>query len=224
MVGKNENYDPIAPRSEQIAPVAMDWVKDQHIERLHPKYWLGAARSLQYSADIIFEHERPFAEILHRVAISELDKSQLKRWPKLAGAHLLYAFAFENLLKGIIIAKHPEIRDPAIWGTTEEEEKSLRPLRARNRLLRWMSHDMRELVQLAEITIQEPYLRLLWLFEGKAVWRGRYATASSVPKTVRLDEEGFPDSIQYPDPNDHEMVRELFRMLEDELVRQIETG
>jgi hypothetical protein len=48
-----------------LPPVAMDMVKDQHIARLHPKAWLGAARSLRYSADIIFEHERPFAEVLH---------------------------------------------------------------------------------------------------------------------------------------------------------------
>jgi hypothetical protein len=207
---------------EDVAPVAMDLIKNQHVERLHPKYWLGVARSLQYSADIIFEHERPFAEILHAVAISELDRSHLTRWPKLAGAHLLYAFAFENLLKGIIIAKNPEIRDPAIWGTTEEEEKSLRGLRNERGLSQWISHDLKKLVQLADINIPEPYLRLLWIFEGKAVWSGRYPTALTAPKSVRLDDEGVPDFIQYPDPSDHGMVQEVFRFLESALFQLIE--
>jgi hypothetical protein len=188
---------------EFVAPVAMDLVKDQHVERLHPKYWLGAARSLQYSADVIFEHERPFAETLHAVAISELDKSHLTRWPNLAGARLLYAFAFENLLKGIIIARNPDIRDSAIWGTTAEEERPLRKARDERGLNEWMSHDVKKLLQLADINIPEPYLRLLWIFEGIAVWRGRYPAASSAPRSVRLDDEGLPDSIHYPDPSDH---------------------
>jgi hypothetical protein len=76
MVKKNIEDDEEDDLIEFVAPVAMDWVKDQHVERLHPKYWLSAARSLQYSADIIFEHERPFTETLHAVAISELDKRQ----------------------------------------------------------------------------------------------------------------------------------------------------
>lgn len=205
------------------APVAMDWVKDQHVERLHPKHWLGAARSLQYSANIIFGHERPFAETLHAVAISKLDKSHLTKWPNLAGAHLLYAFAFENLLKGIIIAKTPAIRDPTMWGTTAEEERPLRKARDERGLNEWMSHDVKKLLALADISIPEPYLRLLWIFEGKAVWSGRYPTALSAPRRVRLDDEGLPDSIQYPDPSDHTMVSELFRMLESELVRLIPT-
>jgi hypothetical protein len=31
----------------------MDLVKNRHVERLHPRQWLGAARSLRYSAEII---------------------------------------------------------------------------------------------------------------------------------------------------------------------------
>ena len=86
-----------------------------------------------------------------------------------------------------------------------------------------MSHDVKKLLQLADISIPEPYLRLLWIFEGIAVWRGRYPAALSAPQSVRLDDEGLPDSIQYPDPSDHKMVSDLFRMLESELVRLIPT-
>lgn len=192
MVAKNEGYDPIVPRfEERPAPVAWDWVKNQHIKQLHPKYWLELARSLRDSADIIFEHERPFAEILHDVLTSQLDRSHLKRLPNLAGAHLLYAFAFENLLKGIIIAKNSDIRDPTLWGTTPEEEKSLKELRIKKGLHEWMSHDTKKLYQLARISIPEPYLRLLWLFEGKAVWSCRYPTALSAPQRVRRDSDGL---------------------------------
>ncbi len=54
--------DGIAPLPDLVAVVAMDLVKNQHVERLHPKYWLGAARSLRYLADVLFELESPFAE------------------------------------------------------------------------------------------------------------------------------------------------------------------
>jgi hypothetical protein len=190
MPGPNRHEYEIAPRPADmpLPPVAMDIMRDHHIAQLHPKVWLGAARTLRYSADIIFEHERPFADILHKVAVSELDRSHLTRWPKHAGAHLLYAFAFENLLKGIIIAKHPEIRNPAHWGCTAEEDKELQKVRANGP--KWMTHDVMALVRLAEITIPEPYLRLLWLFEAKAMWSGRYPASTSVPNSVRYDDAG----------------------------------
>lgn len=54
-------YDEIVPCSAQLPPIPLDLIRDQHVERLRPKDWLGAARSLRYSADIIFEHERSYA-------------------------------------------------------------------------------------------------------------------------------------------------------------------
>jgi hypothetical protein len=51
-----------SPLPDLVAVVAMDLVKNQHVERLHPKYWLRAARSLRYLADVLFELESPFAE------------------------------------------------------------------------------------------------------------------------------------------------------------------
>lgn len=204
--------------AEFVAPVAMDFVKNQHVERLHPKYWLGAAWSLRYSADVIFKHEKPYAEVLHAVAIGDLDRCHLTRWPNHAGAQLLYAFAFENLLKGIVIAKTPEIRDPAMWGVTAEEDKALRVERGKRGLAAWITHDMKTLVKLSGLSMPEHYVRLLWIFEGKAVWSGRYPTAASSPKSVRLDEAGIPDFVQYPDPSDLMLVREVF----DFLARQLE--
>jgi hypothetical protein len=194
-------------------------VKNQHVERLHPKYWLGAARSLRYSADVLFEHERPLAETLHAVAIGDRDRSQLTRWPNLAGARILYAFAFENLLKGIVIGRKPEIRDPAMWGATDEEDKVLRAQREKRGLAAWMTHDMRNLVALSGISLPDSYVRLLWLFERQAVWRGRYPTALSSPNTVRRDEQGVPDSILHPDLNDPQLVHEVFDFLAGELER-----
>ena len=106
-----------------------------------------------------------------------------------------------------------------MWGVTEEEDKPLQKKRREG--LQWLTHDIKELVRLAEIEIPEPYFRLLWLFETKATWRGRYPVSTSVPRTVRLDSEGLPDSIQWPDPGDHAKVAELFRMIEVELVQLI---
>lgn len=52
----------LRPLPDLVAVVAIDLVKNQHVELLHPKYWLGAARSLRYLADVLFELERPLAE------------------------------------------------------------------------------------------------------------------------------------------------------------------
>jgi hypothetical protein len=165
-------------------PIAMDLVKDRHVERLHPRYWLGAARSLRYSAEVIIEHEQPYADILRNVAIGNLDRDNLKQWPNHAGAQLLYAYAFENLLKGIIIAKNPAIRNLDLWGATEEEEIRLSKERRKQGLSHWMTHDAKKLVRLAGVALPYDYGRLLWILEGKAVWSGKYPAAVSSPKGV----------------------------------------
>src|SRR5260370_28315593 len=104
MVETDRDYEiRLIPDVFDPPPVAMDLEKSRFIERLHPKHWLNAAREHRYAAEVIFEHELPF-------------RGDPTRRPKHAGALLLYGFAFECLLKGIIIAKHPDIRSPAKWG------------------------------------------------------------------------------------------------------------
>jgi hypothetical protein len=124
-----EDDSEIIPIPEFVAPIAMDLIKDQHVRLLHPKHWLAAARNLRGSAEVIIAHERPFEEVARGISTGEFDGSHFTRHPNFVGAQLLYAFAFENLLKGIIIAKNPEIRNPDMWGVTEEEEEILKERR-----------------------------------------------------------------------------------------------
>jgi hypothetical protein len=181
----------------------MDLEKIKFIERLHPKQWLNAAREHQCAAEIIFEHELPF-------------RGHPTIAPKHAGALLLYGFAFECLLKGIIIAKNPGIRNPAKWGCTLEEDKSLQELRKNDP--KWMTHDMIKLIELAGVQISTRDRRFLWQLEALTIWSARYPVSRSEPKSIRYDEDKIPDLIRDPNPNDPELIREVFSIFEDELV------
>lgn len=81
----------------------------------HPAAWLHVGRRLRSSADAIFERENPVAtrfwSELHRMTAAagnspseDLDESKFP-WPNFEGAYMLIAFAIENLLKGLAIAK-----------------------------------------------------------------------------------------------------------------------
>jgi hypothetical protein len=130
---------------------------------------------------------------------------------------LLYGFAFECLLKGIIIAKHPDIRNPANWGCTAEEDEPL--LKVRRKGPNWMTHDMKKLIQLGSITISDRHCRFLSQLEALTVWSARYLVSLSAPKGIRYDEENVPDFVRDPNPNDPELIRQVFSILESEVVR-----
>jgi hypothetical protein len=205
MDGQDRDYEiRLIPDIFDPPPVAMDLEKNRFIERLHPSVWLNAAQEHRYAAEIIFKHEQRYW-------------GHHTRSPRHAGALLLYGFAFECLLKGIIIAKHPDIRNPANWGCTEEEDEPLSKVRKKGPY--WMTHDMKKLIQLAGIKISDRHCRFLWQLEALTVWSARYPVSLSVPKSIRYDEENVPDVVRDPNPNDPELIRQVFSILENELVR-----
>jgi hypothetical protein len=193
----------LIPDVFDLPPVAMDLEKIRFIERLHPKHWLSAAREHRYAAEIIFTHELPF-------------RGHPTRAPKHASALLLYGFAFECLLKGIIIAKNPDIRNSDKWGCTAEEDVPLQKLRDKD--VKWMTHDMLRLIELAEVQVSNRDRRFLWQLEAITTWGARYPVSRSVPKGIRYDEDKVPDFIRDPNPNDPELIRSVFSYLESQLI------
>ena len=75
-----------------------------------PLAWLVVSRRLRHSANAIFEPENPVAQRfwaeLHRINVSggTLDETKFP-WPNFDAAYMLIAFAIENLLKGLMLAK-----------------------------------------------------------------------------------------------------------------------
>jgi hypothetical protein len=101
----------------------------------HPAAWLYVGRRLRSSADAIFERENPVATRywgeLHRTAAAgtsppeDFDESKFPS-PNFEGACMLIAFAIENLLKGLAIAKGLAVfsaqKLPANIGTHDLEQ------------------------------------------------------------------------------------------------------
>ena len=74
-----------------------------------PLAWLIVSRRLRHSANAIFERENPVAQRfwaeLHRInAPGTFDETKFPR-PNFDAAYMLTAFAIENLLKGLMLAK-----------------------------------------------------------------------------------------------------------------------
>jgi hypothetical protein len=71
---------------------------------------------------------------------------------------------------------------------------------------------------LAGIQLSDRHCRFLWQLEALTVWSARYPVSLSVPKGIRYDEENVPDFVRDPNPNDPELIRQVFSILENELV------
>ena len=72
-----------------------------------PVAWLVVSRRLRQSADAIFDRENPIARRFYnelRRDPAKFDREKFP-WPNFDAAYMLIAFAIENLLKGLLVAK-----------------------------------------------------------------------------------------------------------------------
>jgi hypothetical protein len=145
----------------------------------NPPDWLRVARKLRSSADVIFEREKPIAanalnELLRLIAEGKPEELEIKGYaaPNLDAGYMLMAFAIENLLKGLIVAK----------GRVDASNP--------NRLFdELFTHDLGDLHNLAEpkATIAPHFLDAL---NYMAEWRARYPTPVWIDLFWSIDEEG----------------------------------
>jgi hypothetical protein len=136
-----------------------------------PVMWLLTAERLRDGAEAILTVEQEF-EILYfqahdaatqkamAIAYSEGNDSGVAeieaRAPNYPAAQLLYAYALENLLKGIWIAKDPS-------------------LISRKRLNRKLSsHDLIELAQQADFKLHVQEIQVAQALSKLSIWAGRY--------------------------------------------------
>jgi hypothetical protein len=197
----------------------MHWVEELFRAAQSPFGWLSSAEGLQAAAETILEREEAGApayfnalEAARREAVEKSYSSKDKTGeaevrcepPNYLPAQLLYAFALENVFKGIMVAN-----DPALANETELDSK-----------LR--SHNLDRLADKAGFALSPEERLLLRTLSEIAFWAGRY------PVALRLADHIGHTSPPMSDPHDllnfgrqHPMLRSVFQRAKEALVSKI---
>jgi len=140
-----------------------------------PVAWLRSAERLRDAAEVILSHEQQFEIPFFRacdlatqqataIAYSEGNKSGSAEIecspPNYPPAQLLYAYAIENVLKGILVANNPSLANE------NKLNKSL------------LSHDLNALARMADFQVYVQETPVLDALSKLSVWAGRYPVAS----------------------------------------------
>jgi hypothetical protein len=174
-----------------------------------PASWLRSAGRLRDAAEAIIKHELP-AEMPYfqawKIADEEASAESIRNdtgvgnadikaiAPNYPPAQLLYAYAIENVLKGLIVLKRP--------GLIQEHE-------LHGELT---THDLNELAKKAKVTVDQQHERpVLEALTRLSIWAGRYPVA-------------LTRSLDPPDPNEwlgygaaHPIMRTFFERAYKEL-------
>src|SRR6516225_9921807 len=175
--------------------------------------WLRRAGHLRDAAEVILRHELQ-AEISYslarKIAEEEAAAARVRYGADLAVAdikatapnyppgQLLYAYAIENVLKGLIVLKRPDlIREHKLHGELQ-------------------SHDLNKLAKKAKVTVDQQHERpVLEALTHLSKWAGRYPIA-------------LGPSVDMPNPNAwlgygsaHPIMRTFFERVYNELERRV---
>jgi hypothetical protein len=177
-----------------------------------PDAWLRIGRHLRTSADILLEREDPIATRhwgeLRRIGAAHIvaggnaqpeDYDELKfPFPNFNVAYMLVAYALENLLKGLAVAKG------RVVFSGQELPKDL------------MTHDLSKLHALAtpSATADRHVLDSLTYMSE---WRARYPLPSSVEKIWPMGDNGAPKAAGLRWPESHQEFLAYCDGLETEL-------
>src|SRR5262249_4300767 len=178
-----------------------------------PASWLRSAGHLRDAAEVILEHELP-TEISYSQALKIADEeataasvrdgadfgvADIKATaPNYPPAQLLYAYAIENVLKGLIVFKQPEL---------------IKEHRLHDELI---DHDLNELAKKAEVMVEQDERLVLEALSQLSIWAGRYPVA-----LTRRD-------TNMPNPNErlgygsaHSIMRTFFARIYKELESRV---
>jgi len=174
-----------------------------------PAAWLRSARRLRDAAEAILMHElsaeRAYSEALKiadEEAVAEMasndsgvGSAEIKAIaPNYPPAQLLYAYAIENVLKGLMVFKRPDlIQEHELHGELT-------------------THDLNELAKKAKVTVEQQHEQpVLEALTRLSIWAGRYPISRG-------------SSDQTPNPNTwldygsaHPIMRTFFERAYQEL-------
>ncbi|MGO8977481.1 MAG: hypothetical protein ACLPTZ_21220 [Beijerinckiaceae bacterium] len=180
-----------------------------------PVSWLLSAERLRDAAEVISEHElaneipyfKAYAEA-QQEAVAEAYSdgkdagvAEIKAVPpNYPPAQLLYAYAIENVLKGLVIANTPRL--------IEEQEL--------NEGLK--SHNLIKLAEKAGLTVHVEERLVLEALSQLSVWAGRYPVART-----RREHVGTPNSDELLDYGSaHPVMRGFFERARKELESRLQ--
>lgn len=188
--------------------------KDMFKAAQRPVAWLLSAERLRDAAEIILRHEvekeipyfRAHADAVHQATAEAYSEghdtgvSEIQAVaPNYPPAQLLYAYAIENVLKGLIIASRPRLI----------EEREL------NGELK--SHDLLKLADKASFAVHVQEKPILLALSKLSIWAGRYPVARS-----RKEYVGTPNADELLDYGSaHPVMRAFFERARKELENQL---
>jgi hypothetical protein len=127
-----------------------------------PAAWLRSAGRLRDAAEVILKQELP-AEVSYSQALEIADEEAVADIkaiaPNYPPAQLLYAYAIENVLKGLMVFKRPDlIQEHELHGELK-------------------THDLNELAKKAKVTVEQRERPVLKALTNLSTWAGRYPIA-----------------------------------------------
>jgi hypothetical protein len=164
--------------------------------------WLGAAKRLKISADIVLKHLLQIINVPYVSSSESVLELMEKQLALMEAFMMLTGFAFENLLKGIDIAKNPNLVD------SKKLDTALWNVRGGHGI----SSFAKKIVSLdpSEINMME---RL----EEYIVWAGRYP----IPKLANTYSSATePYSRRKFNSSDPELIDNLFERLTKILIEE----
>jgi len=168
-----------------------------------PVMWFLSARRLRSAAEIIIsdqqEQERPYFQAVDDAGVEAASLAQSApegsasveifcEPPNYLPAQLLYAFAIENALKGLMLAHNPQLTG------------------AKKLSSRVKSHDLVALAKDAEFTVALQEVPVLEALSRIAEWAGRYPVAAALkdyektgnPHPISLVPDALLEGSQHP--------------------------
>src|SRR5262245_6729429 len=177
-----------------------------------PATWLRSAGRLRDAAEAILKHELP-AESSYSQALKIADEEALAESvgnhtgvgtadikataPNYPPAQLLYAYAIENVLKGLIVLKRPDlIQEHELHGELK-------------------THDLNKLAKNAKVTVDQQHERpVLEALTHLSKWAGRYPIAPG-------------PSVDTPNPNawlDYGSAHPIMRTFFERAYKELKSG
>ena len=187
--------------------------KEIFVLRQQPKQWLASARSLRDAAESIFIDQAlverkfhgdtrtaPKQEIMPGVFLATMVEV-----PNYAPAQMLYAYAMENLLKGIQVSNNPSL---------VSEDRLSKTLNTHNLLC---------LAKEAGLTITRGHeRRILDTLQWISQWGGRYPSAIRSNDMMPPGDDGeLINPVLFQWQEDHPIIRILYTRFEAVLVDRI---
>lgn len=183
-----------------------------------PAHWCRSAKRLRDAAESIFESEQPHelpylrahaeaerkARALACVADNRIGEAEIEYVPpNYVPGQLLYAYALENVFKGLMVANKPEL-------ASEIELSS-----------EIKSHNLVELAKRAAFDLTKDEQTLLRALTEIGEWAGRYPVAANLDKHSQRPLVNSHHLLDYG--SQHVSLRRVFQRGLDELESKLES-